>query len=114
MSDMSAIQARADAATEGPWVMTTQGGIESASYAGPGEVPDSVGGARNQADWEFIAHARQDIPDLLDTVEAQAVEIAALRAVIDEAIEDSLNYHTKAGERLRFILTTPDTTEGKI
>ena len=98
MSDMSAIQARADAATEGPWVMTTQGGIESASYRGPGEVPDSVGSARNQADWEFITHARQDIPDLLDALEAQAEEIKKLRATIDEAVKDSLNHHTNSKE----------------
>lgn len=66
--DLDAIQARADAATVGPWVMTAQGGIESASYRGPGEDFTSVASTRTQNNWEFIAHAREDVPALVAEV----------------------------------------------
>lgn len=63
-----AAKARADAATEGPWVMVTQGGIESAHYRGPGEDTNSVAQTRNQEDWEFVTASREDVPVMADAL----------------------------------------------
>jgi len=63
-----AAKARADAATDGPWVMVTQGGIESAHYRGPGEDTNSVAQTRNQEDWEFVTAAREDVPVMADAL----------------------------------------------
>ena len=85
--ELDAIKARAEAATEGPWAMTTQGGIEAASYRGPGECCDSVGSARNLADWKFIAHAREDIPALLAALAVSVRQVAEMQATIAEIRE---------------------------
>lgn len=77
------IQARADAATEGPW------GVDGAAHPGPDDslvvYPLEHGGAVAYvqplyADAEFIAHARTDVPWLIEQVRKLD---AALRAVLD-------------------------------
>lgn len=68
---LDAAQARADAATKGPWeyaaeteeIVSPDGGIVEMTWPG-----------RNRANATFIAHARTDAPAL----------VAALRAVLDE------------------------------
>ena len=76
------IQARADAATDGPWVLMPplcgpdgQGVYETEDYGPICEVGDPYPRGRNnpQENMEFIAHARADVPRL----------VAALRAVLD-------------------------------
>ena len=62
------IEARANAATEGPWDLI--GGGEYVTPVGIMVAPDD--GGVNGADAEFIAHARTDVPDMA----------AALRAVL--------------------------------
>jgi hypothetical protein len=64
-ADLAEIQARADAATPGPWRMTSQGGIEPVQYTGPGEDFTSVAAVREDRDWAFITHARTDVPVLV-------------------------------------------------
>lgn len=80
MSDLDAIQRRADAATEGPW--------KSEPYRGPHEfvrVTSPVDcGIHNLAedvrphDAEFIANARTDIPTLLALVRSQQARLAVV------------------------------------
>ena len=86
------IQARADAATDGPWEARHRAGLdwlsqsphvdndghEPGSSVGLADAVDPLWGSlwpsRNaNADAEFIAHARADVPAL----------VAALRAVLD-------------------------------
>ncbi len=79
--NLDAIEARANAATEGPWVMVTQGGIESEHYRGPGEDASSVAQTRTQGDWEFIAHARTDVPALVARVRELEAAVERVRAI---------------------------------
>ena len=66
MNRLNEIEARANAATEGPW--EAHGSLIT-SLTGPGgEVAEASG-----QDTEFIAHARTDVPDMA----------AALRAVLE-------------------------------
>ena len=61
---LAAMRERAEAATEGPWEETASGIRASAG------VEYLVMSIRSEADAEFIAHARTDLPALLDVVEA--------------------------------------------
>ncbi|WP_060210221.1 hypothetical protein [Sporosarcina koreensis] len=63
---LEAIRERAEAATEGPWKNFDGGYIVGGSEIAVGEV---VAEAERDADAEFIAHAREDIPALLAEVE---------------------------------------------
>jgi hypothetical protein len=85
--DTAAIRAREQAATEGPWRAITSGPSggdhwyvcddgESIAliHASDGEDEDS-----REPDAQFIAHARTDVPALLN-------EVARLRKVIEDAL----------------------------
>ncbi|MER8188301.1 hypothetical protein [Kitasatospora sp. NPDC094015] len=93
---LSAIERRADAATPGPWVgwLESRHGVGGTSFIrlradadGDDEIylTRATGGcavvgadAQTDADIEFIAGARQDVPRLVN-------EIRRLRAVVDGA-----------------------------
>ena len=85
--EFAAIEARANAASAGPWVDdVSQGGVPQVfegSVWGPfvARIIDS------QHDAEFIAHAREDIPTLLAAVRERDNTIARVRAVLDEMTE---------------------------
>lgn len=104
--DSSAIRARCEAATEGPWVRwNTVGDLEN-NYAwtiarpyderctdtdchpacGKTVLVTGAEGCENcyvsPQDAEFIAHARSDIPSLLDVNDRLLAEIERLNAVI--------------------------------
>lgn len=77
---LDAVEARARAATEGPWFQGRAEKIhESTCEVYTRREPEDEGSvdafprAYHDADAEFIAHARQDVPAL----------VAALRAVLD-------------------------------
>ena len=91
MTTLDEIQARADAATEGPWEWTK--GAEACAVAvpenrdglyGPLTWDDHNGEVFRESDAQFIAHARTDVPAL----------VKALRAV--EAVH-KLTYYDKWG-----------------
>lgn len=100
MSDdrIAEIKARANAATPGPWTA-------SAPHPYCGEIwvvgPDDPDGAiatgfdDTPADAAFIAHARTDVPWLLDRIEALEQELAAQRA-IGEAAEHAIEELSEA------------------
>lgn len=90
--ELRAVRERAKAATPGPWAVSYDEDVDTfgvvAEDDGPGDVfiVEEMG-QPGQHDAEFIAHARQDIPRLLD-------EIANLRGAMT-AQDDR---ESKAGE----------------
>lgn len=83
--DLAAIKARADAATTGPWTMdelpeTGECGV----FGGPDvwypEGRSTICGYVHYNNAEFIAHAREDIPALVDLAQRQATRITELEA----------------------------------
>lgn len=90
MNRLNEIEARANAATEGPWMgIRYPDGFLGRVIGGNGfgvaeDFPED-------ADAEFIAHARADVPDMA----------AALRAVLDlhACIEPSLEQEREQGMR---------------
>ena len=80
--ELAAMRARVDEATEGPWTAsgeyagswevtyTWRPGTELAECSRVLDVSDMGDACGNQGDAEFIAHARTDVPRLLDAVDA--------------------------------------------
>jgi hypothetical protein len=78
---LAEIEARVNAATEGPWEII--GGNEYLTGVDIHIGPSDEGGVRLR-DAEFIAHTRADVPELLAIIREQAAQIAAVREVTDE------------------------------
>ena len=77
--DMLAIRGRLAAATPGPWKAYLEGRDHTSGDSLVKTPTDDIylhGGSL--ADLDFIAHARQDIPDLLE-------ELEALRAIMSDS-----------------------------
>lgn len=71
--DLEAIEARANAATEGPWIIKKSVMAEAEIVGNDGEAVVQADGETGVAsfelkDGEFIAHARTDIPALIAEV----------------------------------------------
>lgn len=79
--DREAMRRRAEAATPGPWSIS-QYPQSAFVHAGGG---GTFGPAR-KPDAEFIAHARTDVPALLDALGAAEAEVDRLRAVLASAV----------------------------
>lgn len=79
--DLEPIKARTEAASEGPWVTNDYFGevstagyvVARVSYHDPGAF---AGNERQDEDAEFIAHARTDVPRLVEEVERLRAELA--------------------------------------
>ena len=129
-ADLQAIRARADAATHGPWAydgqhyeITTPFGdsywlIASECRATPEQEvkPDQFGHEYN-ADYAFIAHARQDVPALLDEIAALQARNAELDAGLQWALDEGgwrLLYY--AAPPVQYIIEVPMATgeHGKV
>ena len=87
--DLDAIRARADAATPGPWGFCIP---HNRDWPNPdpifGATPgDEVAWTRRNADWNFIAHAREDIPALLDEVDRLRRACRTIGHVMDHIYE---------------------------
>ena len=80
MNRLNEIEARANAATEGPWELLGDGEYVS----GPGILVAPDDGGVTSADAEFIAHARTDVPWLLEQVDRR-----------DKALEKVLRLHPR-------------------
>lgn len=91
--ELQAIKARAEAATPGPW--RVDAGSEARYLRAEGEsgalmsdtqyypwTPDAEG------DWQFIAHARTDVPDLVAEVERLRVLAAESATTIEALIRE--------------------------
>ena len=81
------IKKRAEEATEGPW--SDENGIVTADklldrkYGEPEEVAETT---QSDADAEFIANARQDIPDLIAEVERLRTKLMTIHLVAEQEI----------------------------
>ena len=100
------IQARADKATEGPWEADHSEENNSAVKPVGADWIDGVAFAGLEADAEFIAHARTDVPRLVAAIQAVLDTCAEIRAnntgtdfraggitaasIIESAIENAL------------------------
>jgi hypothetical protein len=79
LSDLDAIEARCHAAMAGPWEVTESGSVTAAGepQTWATYVVASVGAydrrVPSDADAEFIANARRDVPRLLRTVRSQQI-----------------------------------------
>ena len=81
--DRDAIRARCGAATRGPWVKSYDEIHELDKHGHIGLILfwSRMQWQRNfDADLSFVAHARQDVPALLDALDEAEAEIAALKA----------------------------------
>lgn len=84
---LAEIQARADNATHGPWELTLDGEVQGRrpGFRGADPEMDPIVGCLDEAeDNEFIAHARADVPWLIEQVRKRDT---ALRAVLDQVTE---------------------------
>lgn len=82
--ELAAIAARANAATEGPWIPSKADGSWGVHYPGnvcAGPRPQIITTGANSANTQFIAHAREDIPALLAVLRDRNNTIAKVRAV---------------------------------
>lgn len=78
--ELAAIEARASAATEGPWSVDTS--IVTwimADRLHVATIPRAFDGDFSPANAAFIAHARTDIPTLLAAYRAKEAECARMR-----------------------------------
>lgn len=78
-------------ATKGPWFDHHIGDVHTVSHwraPATDRAAQSVAGPMDQHDAYFIAHAREDIPALLDCGSAQQGEINRLRAELETAKAD--------------------------
>ena len=84
---LAAIEARARAATEGPWEIVSASLHQPIIYADSSgldiAIMDNRDGVDNDA--EFIAHARTDVPALLALVREQQAKLDRVEALADEA-----------------------------
>ena len=88
--DIDAIRARANAAADGPWRTGTEMfRLRVTHSAVPRCFVENAAGQRvatcSEADAEFIAAARTDVPALLDLVAEQAAEIRVLNGMVTDA-----------------------------
>lgn len=85
--DVAAIRARADAATEGPWVLFRPDSAYTEVWVPRDNATLNLrNGQIEKRDAEFIAHARTDVPALLDRLaeaERQRDDALALCASFD-------------------------------
>ncbi len=80
-AELDAIRARAEAATPGPWGITADSKPNDFDIAGP-EPGDTRGMFWREEDAGFVAHARTDVPALLD-------EVKRLRALLKAPMTDA-------------------------
>lgn len=66
---LKSLRERVEAATEGPWGVLSAGNHRAGAVAAQEGVIADTESPSQQDDAEFIAHARTDLPRLLDAVE---------------------------------------------
>jgi hypothetical protein len=104
MTDIDAIRARAEAATEGPWEfddidIVIESGRDVSTYNVVLRVMSGGTVAGGIADAKFIAHSRTDIPTLLDALESTHALLAFANGQID-ALRSKLAEVVEAGDAL--------------
>ena len=89
--ELAAIRERAEKATPGPWHVYAAYSLSDITPETRTCVVDCVAsdGTLAREDAEFIAHAREDIPRLLDALEAAYAENERLKRKLD-AMDDAV------------------------
>lgn len=99
--DLDSIEARANAATEGPWLahdersdlreenpdvnpMWVVAHMEPNGVIWVRDIADIGGGEQDETDAEFIAHARTDVPALVAALREARAEVERLRTLADD------------------------------
>lgn len=91
--DIDAIEARADAATPGPWDVA----MDCVTAPTCGEILRITGWPEvGDVDAEFIAHAREDVPDLLAYVRDLEAKLRRWRCILETTTLLSCRYHDHA------------------
>ena len=74
--DLEEIRRRCEAATEGPWTSYIEGRdhVSGSSFIMTGSDDIELSGA-TVADYDFIAHARQDLPMLAEELERLSLKL---------------------------------------
>jgi hypothetical protein len=88
--NLEVIEARAAAATPGPWVVHTSDGSWDI-YEGVPATVLILSAHRHEQDAMFVAHARADIPALVAEVRRLKAALAAVTRERDEATEHLVN-----------------------
>lgn len=88
--DLDAIKVRCEAATPGPWFVDRGGEFDDPYYSIPAVCRDKYGDnslmvGSDKATAEFIAHARTDVPALVDEVERLRAGLHRVMNVGDRA-----------------------------
>ena len=89
--DIAAIKARADKAAAGPWAWNSRHGLGAPNrlVMWPShEYGCDLDIEGEEADLDFIAHARTDIPDLIAALEAAERERDACAGLASQAVSD--------------------------
>lgn len=87
--EVSEIEARANAATEGPWTeyhRISPRGAHKQWHVGNKDGLCQITMHGHQRDYEFMAHAREDIPALCATVRALSASLSKANEVVEEAV----------------------------
>ena len=129
LPDLDAIEARANAATDGPWVVKHEPAWEADNVQHPDVI--TVGAQMWEGDdepmtvclvstdyeddpvdvlldAEFIAHARTDVPALIALCREQAEELARLRSEVERWHNDYLATHTEKRELTSIVVKQRD------
>jgi hypothetical protein len=96
--NLSAIEARAAAASPGPWVVHTSGGSWDI-YEGVPVTTLILSAHRHEQDATFVAHARADIPALVGEVQRLEAALAAMRDAVDAAWSLVLSAECKRADK---------------
>lgn len=105
--DLDAIMARAKAATSGPWEVIQDEVVDSAwvnAAAGTDDKPialfDYRPGNDNKANAAFVAHAREDVPALIEMVIGLRRRVADLLDANNREIECRVEANAKLQDAL--------------
>jgi hypothetical protein len=89
-ADLAEIEKRADKANDGPWTRVSnavdQRVVRLNSNGTVYEIATCEDAVTKHSDADFIAHAREDVPRLLVTIDADRLELARLRRTVASAI----------------------------
>jgi hypothetical protein len=86
--ELAAIRERAEKATPGPWIIDRVNGV---IWSADGRRVFEIGGYEEPDDHEFFAHARDDIPRLLDEIERLQRRWDALKSFVQHKVETTLD-----------------------
>lgn len=104
--DVGAIREREQKATPGPWESTPNDSVVMWHESDEDPEPVRINiGTLHKGDAEFIAHARSDIPALLDALEAaeerERKTLALLREIREDLVWGSDYYRREPGVRIK-------------